>query len=391
VVESLDPVLRAARDGLKRTVHGVAEKFIAPLHSRLIGYQARQDIYDITFWNSLSSLDPVTAIDFLKVFAESPKTEMDIELPPAQYVQSKVESCRGQYGVWPISLSFPEKAARTTEKTQVISRVIPGEAYAFESQVAYYLQYAQSNYAITHRKAGWDCFRHVEILAAGCIPLMIDAADIPQCSMVHYPKEAFIEIVSRVEASGALPSEQLITAFANWFDRHLTAEAMANYTIQAASLADVQRVLFVDQRLPLQPDYQSLLALIGLKQVLGDRCEVLHPVDYVYQDWRGDATKNYGRGFGYTRVLDPKLRTRHEVGRETSSRVRRQLKEESFDLVVVGSLARNGPLAHKLLTLHPPNQTIWIHGEDHPPSPREMHFIRASGTHAFVRAIPENY
>ena len=60
---------------------------------------------------------------------------------------------------------------------------------------------------------------------------------------------------------------------------------------------------------------------------------------------------------------------------------------KSFDVVVIGSVARNQQLADHLLKRYPSNQTIWINGEDSPPTIEEVRKLRNSGTHTFVRSI----
>lgn len=42
--------------------------------------------------------------------------------------------------------------------------------YAFESESEYYADLQTSLFAITTKRAGWDCVRHYEIAANGCIP-----------------------------------------------------------------------------------------------------------------------------------------------------------------------------------------------------------------------------
>jgi hypothetical protein len=43
-------------------------------------------------------------------------------------------------------------------------------SYAFETQADYYADLQRSRYAITTKRAGWDCLRHYEIAANGCVP-----------------------------------------------------------------------------------------------------------------------------------------------------------------------------------------------------------------------------
>jgi hypothetical protein len=155
---------------------------------------------------------------------------------------------------------------------------------------------------------------------------------------------------------------------------------MAGYMLDRSGLADAKRILFIDQQLPNRADYLSALTAIGLKQRLASGCVLAWEVPYLYSDFTAATGAIYGRGFGYSRVLSPASRgprfrfSRSDLG--------------SFDGLVIGSIARNGPLAFRLLDRFPADRTVWIHGEDQPPSQREFYFMRESGTHLFVRAVP---
>ena len=43
-------------------------------------------------------------------------------------------------------------------------------------------------FGVTRSKAGWDCMRHLEIMAAGCIPFFTDLDELPSLTMQLYPK-----------------------------------------------------------------------------------------------------------------------------------------------------------------------------------------------------------
>jgi hypothetical protein len=164
---------------------------------------------------------------------------------------------------------------------------------------------------------------------------------------------------------------------------------MANYILKSAGLQGVQSVLFVDQELPQMADYQSVLTLIGLKELLGKQCHVVFPVDYIYEDWNESPLQLYGRGFGYSRSVEATDRSQVEflqsVVQQRASLERPSIKK--YDAVVVGSIARNRDLALDLLNHFPAEQTIWIHGEDSPPSRNDFTLIKESGTHSFIRSI----
>ena len=292
--------------------------------------------------------------------------------------------CREQHGVWPISFSYPKSPLNINSKpTQTLADIVPGFPYSFDNEFSYMRTYHKAYLGLTQRKAGWDCFRHVEILAAGCVPLMPDAPEIPEFSMVHYPKRAMAVVAKQFRLTGGVPDSSTRRSFRQHFDQFLTSRAMAEYILKAAGLVDVQKVLFVDAALVGAADYQSVLTLLGMKQLLGANCHVMHPVDYIYSDTNVDTARLYGRGFGYTGILDPELRS-------TSEQQAARPPIADFDALIVGSISRNGEAAARLRGHFPPERTVWIHGEDTPPTLEQARFLRQSRTNVFIRAIHTN-
>lgn len=288
----------------------------------------------------------------------------------------RARACFEEHGVWPISFSYPsEPLPLAPHPAHLIAPIIPGLPYSFADERTYLETYAGAFLGVTHRKAGWDCFRHLEILASGAVPLMLDAEGIPGYAMVHYPTDALRAVRDSVSRTGGAPSDTVREAFRAWFGRHLTSRVLARYILESAGLDDDARVLFVDERLPVMPDYQSVLTLIGLQQLLGTRCDVAFPVDYIYEDTRVDTAQLYGRGFGYSRALPADFRSTAVSA------------TDQYDAVIIGSVTRNMALARKMLREAPSRAHIWIHGEDTPPTPGEVAELRNSGAHLFIRAI----
>lgn len=310
---------------------------------------------------------------------DRPAWSVDRQSEPAPLLTA--QACFDQHGVWPISFSYPrEPLSINPEPTDLIAPSVPGLPYAFEDEATYLAAYHRAYLGLTHRKAGWDCFRHVEILASGAVPWMPDAFDIPEFSMVHYPKRALRHAAEAIAATGGPPDSSTRELFREHFTQHLTSRAMGRYMLQASGLADSGSILFIDAALPRHADYLSVLTLIGLKQLLGTNCHVLHPVNYIYADNPAETLTLYGRGFGYSRVLDGQFRSVSELSNG-------EVEASKFDALIIGSVSRNWREANDWLRRFPPERTIWIHGEDTPPTIDQAHALRTSGTHTFVRAI----
>ena len=86
-----------------------------------------------------------------------------------------------------ISFSIPEEkivAAPATTKDrllashvvdpEVAARVGAGTAYAFDDERDYYADLRRSRFGITTKRSGWDCLRHYEQAANGCVPCFRD-------------------------------------------------------------------------------------------------------------------------------------------------------------------------------------------------------------------------
>ena len=295
--------------------------------------------------------------------------------------------CFERHGVWPLSFSYPHPWKHHEDPpTQVLSPIVPGFPYSFVDHDEYMRCYNTASLGITHRKAGWDCFRHVEILASGSVPLMIDAADIPRYSMIHYPKRALALVADQALKYGGVPDETTRAWFQRYFQQHLTTRAMAQYILAVTGSADAESVFFVDQQHPGISDYQSTLTLIGLKEIYGPACRPLYPAPWIYEDWAGDTSHLYGRGFGYTRVLPADARSAAEsVCLATNTPT--TTSDIEPDLVVIGSVSRNLAHARELLADQSPARTIWIHSEDTPPLFGAARMLKESGAHVLVRSI----
>lgn len=363
----------ARRHGLATQVRARVSREIRP-----------QDILDPKAGHALRPLARATVEAALEHAVVSPPTSWQAREPLGVDPWSLAHECHDRHGVWPISFSYPGPLLPVRgDPGELISPITPGLPYSFVDQSQYLNTYADAYWGVTHRKAGWDCFRHVEIMASGALPWMLDAGEIPRYSMVHYPKSAMAAAAEAMSTRGRVPDPDTRRAFRSHFTSHLTSAAMARYLLTAAGLDGARSVLFVDERLPDHADYQSMLTLIGLKQILGPACHVLYPVDYIYDDTRVDVSALYGRGFGYTRVVPGHARSETEFAGGSDG-------ADPFDAVVIGSVTRNEAQAQAWLRRIPAARTVWIHGEDLPPSADEVAQYRRSRVHVFVRAIHVN-
>ncbi len=327
---------------------------------------------------------PAFKVEELLLQAQELDGSWDLEEVPQEPIRELASQAMARFGVYPLSFSHPNPRPLALELRGHVSPIVPGFPYTFTDEHAYMETYSSFTLGLTHRKAGWDCFRHVEILAAGAVPLMMDVDAIPRYSMVHYPKRALRHVLAQVRHSGTAPGWLTRLAFRDYMNRHLTSAAMARYILELAHLPDNAPVTFLDDNLVTNPEYQSTLTAIGLKQILGPRCILEPHPPLLYSDSRWSAAHLYGRGFGYTRVLDPALKSESETHPVPFVKTGDRRWEGT---VVIGSVSRNRELAHHVLAQCNLEQIIMIHGEDVPPSAEDLRLLRHPRVTGFVRAI----
>ncbi len=106
--------------------------------------------------------------------------------------------------ILPVSFAIPKsKVVKNINQNpkHLLAPLIPGklDTYIYEKEKDYYDMYFNSLFALTYKKAGWDCLRHYEILANGCIPLFLDLENCPLETLKTLPKEKLLSILNQNE------------------------------------------------------------------------------------------------------------------------------------------------------------------------------------------------
>jgi hypothetical protein len=329
-------------------------------------------------------------------------------LPSVAEIQSqavgKILSCFDQFGVFPVWFSFPtSKILRQENKTQIWAVVLPsqGRKYIYDKETAYMHDYTTARFGYTWKKGGWDCLRHLEIMAAKCLPVFKGVEACPPCTMVGYPKDLFSEIHRAVTMvakelnpswdSNALkpllPASHPLLKESEWtrtldlyFEANLKSGSMVKimHMAYAHKLGDVllrppRNVLFVDSAIPTMPDYQSMFTLIGLYEAWPSATiDVAFDVPYLFDDYKLSTTGLYGRGFNYALAINASLRVK-----VSQSDILQRDRDGLYDLVIYGSITR---CSWNLAILNTPPRKRWIiFGEDDVPSKEQISKYSSSG------------
>ena len=158
----------------------------------------------------------------------------------------------------PISFAFPKEKIihpADCEKQQLLSGAKPvfkdanGVAhYSFDNELDYYKEYARSYFGETQMKGGWDCMRHYEIIAAGCVPIFRGIEYCPEHTCAFLPKEELLAVNGLIaehgldwftHGTGLDVYHELQSRIFEHFKNHCTTEAMAKYVLDTH--ADMHR------------------------------------------------------------------------------------------------------------------------------------------------------
>jgi hypothetical protein len=273
--------------------------------------------------------------------------------------------------VYPISFSIPESKIikQVPTKTKQFATVIPGHmhTYVFSKEQDYYEDYQKSMFGYTMKKAGWDCLRHYEILANGCIPWFIGLENCPKKTMTHFPKSLILD------AMNSSSPQQYVDNLLEYTREHLTCRAMASYVLKTVGRPDATSVLFLST--DLRPDYLRCLTLIGFKQLLGKHCYENIIVPHIYDDY-GDASNKYGKGFTYSNIIPAS---------DKSIMEHVDVVKHKFDLIVYALPHRDIPLFELVSKYYAPNEIIFMCGEDQ--HSLDCKHFSDKGYHLFIREL----
>lgn len=245
-------------------------------------------------------------------------------------------------------------------KKYVISPLIPGDTsnYLFGAgeEADYYNMYRQSMFALTTKKGGWDCLRHYEILAAGCIPIFDDLDKCPPDTLVSFPKELLREAYRCL-----LPwrnTEEQREAYPR-FASQLFEQAKANCSASAnavqflrdmSHLGSCPRILMLVGHPGI--NYTRELNWIGIKRLVGTAAVEYPPLDFLYDDFpESRLCELYGNGFTYSRRLSSQLRVEM-----TEDELIESIQQKKWDMIIYGKVGPDETAVGSV-----PNLPYWEH------------------------------
>lgn len=268
---------------------------------------------------------------------------------------------------FPISFAISETkiVPEIPEKTRDFAFIIPGNlnTYIYDNEQDYYQDYQRSFYAITCKKGGWDCMRHYEILANGCIPYFVDLDYCPQNTMHLLPKKLIKEAmnlpgVSYGKINHAVFNKkryyEILAELLEYTRKHLSTRGMAQYLLDTIGYSGKGKILFLSW--DADGDYLKTAILIGLKQIDPENVIDFPKVDIIYTNYQGCTTNMWGKGFTRTKVIDDVPVDRTDI--------ENRIKNKEFECIIYGYV-HHGCMFHDIVKAHyPPEKIAYLDGED---------------------------
>jgi len=268
--------------------------------------------------------------------------------------------------VYPIQFSIPEcKIIREIPlKTRDFAHIIPGriDTYIYDYESEYYRGYQQSYFAITCKRGGWDCLRHYEILANGCIPYFLDLDQCDEKTLYFLPKDLILEAmhlegVSQLKIDHSIFDKnryyEILNKLLSYAREHLTCQKMAKYLLKTVHYTGRGPILYLSE--DPSPDYLRCLTLIGLKELQGEKIVDFPKIGHIYKTY-SDAQNLYGKGFTYTKILEDLPVDR--------SCIEQRIRNREFEIVIYGSVHRGLPFNDLVCQIYNPEQIIYLCGDD---------------------------
>ncbi len=272
-----------------------------------------------------------------------------------------------QCAPFPIGFSISEHkiVEEIPEKDKDFAFIIPGkiDTYIYKEESDYYQDYQRSYFAITNAKGGWDCMRHYEILANGCIPYFLDLDKCNPKVMHLLPKELIKEAMN-LEGVSYLKIDhtkfnkkkyyQILTKLLEYTRQHLTTKNMAEYILKKVNYKGNGSILFLANK--LSPDYMVTRVLTGLKELYQDRIIDFPKIDFIYKSYNGDMQNLYGKGMSYAKIIDDLPVDRKNI--------EQRIKNKEFDLIIYAYIHHGFPFYDLVKQTYETEKIIYICGED---------------------------
>jgi hypothetical protein len=157
------------------------------------------------------------------------------ELRDAEETSTKTLSFSLSSILHPIHFAIPEEKIRQQPNLNPINNFaqsIPyhDSGYQFDTEQSYYDDYYNSKFGITMKKAGWDCMRHYEIMANGCLPLFMNLDNCPDTTLTNLDRDLLKRCGAAINDYSQI--SDLKTEVLEFTKNNLTTKQLAKYVLE---------------------------------------------------------------------------------------------------------------------------------------------------------------
>jgi hypothetical protein len=303
------------------------------------------------------------------------------------------------------------------KKSNDFDELIPGRGetyrFKFENEIDYRRVYSASYFAITMKKAGWDCNRHYEIISAGTMPYFDKLNEAGNHTMSHLPKSLLYDAqklngINRLnmtinhELFNVSQYYLLLHRLLYYAKHRLTTTKIVEYILNAIEYSMKpslkHSVLFISH---YECDYMKDFMLHGFTRIFEEDLHVFEPPKFLYdypasKMWTNDETNKYykqglyGKGYGYKLTLKNYLHLYQRDIKELSTEtiLMNNIRNQIYSLIVFGSILRRDGLLPFVIQYYHRSKIILIDGEDEHGDSRRSNYARDASY--FLREIPNN-
>jgi GR25 family glycosyltransferase involved in LPS biosynthesis len=238
--------------------------------------------------------------------------------------------------IFPITTSIPSEIFvkdideviknKTKDMYDGIRNRTIGCNYDFSKEEDYYNAYQEAKWGYTKKKNGWDCMRHYEIVANGCLPLFENLEGSPKLTMSSFPKNLLIEAKNKKDTMTEQEYNFYLKKIFNYFKENLTCEKVAEKFLQQIhknknkKISEVKILLLHGNQ---ANNYMADMLFVGLRRLLKQNAVDEKKPKWLYKSYTGGA---YGNGFTHTKRLDDIDIDRNDI--------ENKIKNKFFDYII---------------------------------------------------------
>jgi hypothetical protein len=268
--------------------------------------------------------------------------------------------------ICPIPYAIPDEyiVRKISDKKRIFSELVPGSRiFKIGEERKYYNQYRESRFAITTKRGGWDCLRHYEILASGCVPYLEDIDDCPRKTMVSFPKkilkEAYKALLPWSENKDKMYKEY-VNVLLEYCRKNCSTSVLVDYFLNHFSSAKKILMLICEKKI----NYSRELLSISLRRKFHTNFVEYPKNEILYKGCNLQGV--HGNGFTCAEKFEKDDCDRKEV--------EKRIKNHEFDLIIYGKVGYDEgllgsiegmPFIKNVLENYSPANVAFIYGGDH--------------------------